>query len=230
MSTWPELDEVRALLLDFDGPICSVFAGYPAPKVAVELRANLTHYGVDITEDVAATSDPLAVLRWASAKHPELSEIFDSRLTAYEKAAIHTAQPTRHAHRVIKSARHTGRPVAIVSNNSGAAIEDYLRDHNMQKEIDAIVARPYGKPELMKPNPTLVIQAAQRLGVTSEKCAFVGDSITDIEAGRAAGVRVIGYAKTPQHGAALAAAAPDFLIDSMSKLADAFEGEETCSL
>lgn len=28
----------RLLLLDFDGPVCDIFAGYPAPRVAQELR------------------------------------------------------------------------------------------------------------------------------------------------------------------------------------------------
>jgi HAD superfamily hydrolase (TIGR01662 family) len=230
MSIWPELDGVRAILLDFDGPICSVFAGFPAPKVATELRAKLTSYGADTTDEAAATSDPLAVLRWASAKYPELSETIDSQLTSYEKTAIRTAQPTHHAHRAIKSARRAGLSVAVVSNNSGAAISDYLCDHAIQGEVDTIAARQFGRPELMKPNPRLVIEATQNLGVPPEQCAFVGDSVTDIEAGRAAGVRVIGYAKTPRHGEALAAAAPDFLIDSMSVLADAFGGEETCPL
>jgi hypothetical protein len=31
------LAEVGAVLLDLDGPVCSIFAGYPAPKVAAEL-------------------------------------------------------------------------------------------------------------------------------------------------------------------------------------------------
>lgn len=31
------LGEVGAVLLDFDGPVCSILAGYPAPQVAAEL-------------------------------------------------------------------------------------------------------------------------------------------------------------------------------------------------
>jgi len=36
------------LLLDFDGPICSIFAGYPAPNVAAHYGAN-----VRVVEDEA---------------------------------------------------------------------------------------------------------------------------------------------------------------------------------
>ena len=32
----------NCVLLDFDGPVCSVFSGIPAPDVARRLRAELT--------------------------------------------------------------------------------------------------------------------------------------------------------------------------------------------
>lgn len=111
--------------------------------------------------------------------------------------------------------------MAIVSNNSLPAITDYLTLHDMSKNVDAVAARPFGKPAEMKPNPVLVRQAVQRLGVTPERCVFVGDTVTDIEAGRAAGVCVIGYAKMAHQGSTLAAAGPDGLIDSMGELVDA---------
>ena len=39
------LTEARALLLDFDGPVCSVFAGLPTPVIAAELRGILAAQG-----------------------------------------------------------------------------------------------------------------------------------------------------------------------------------------
>jgi hypothetical protein len=36
------LAETEVLLLDFDGPICSVFAGLPAPVIADRLRRTLS--------------------------------------------------------------------------------------------------------------------------------------------------------------------------------------------
>ena len=37
--TLADLVGAGPLLLDFDGPVCSIFAGYPAPRVAAELVA-----------------------------------------------------------------------------------------------------------------------------------------------------------------------------------------------
>lgn len=223
MKGWSEIVPIRAVLLDFDGPICGVFSDHPAPLVADELRVGLLKHGIDISPEASAMDDPLAVLRWTGERHPEVTDEIDAILVAAERKAVRSAQPTPHVHRVLASAQRAKCPVAIVSNNSPAAVTDYLRQHGILKNVAAVAARPFGTPSAMKPSPTLVLQATRRLGVAPDGCVFVGDATTDIEAGRAAGVRVIGYAKTPRHGAALAYAAPDGLINSMRDLADALD-------
>jgi hypothetical protein len=45
VSDYPTLVEIfettRCVLLDFDGPVCDVYAGHPASQVAEELRQQL---------------------------------------------------------------------------------------------------------------------------------------------------------------------------------------------
>ena len=73
MTTAPAVDlhrvieRTRDLLLDFDGPICSVFAGLPAPSVAARLRELLGSNGKPLPEAMAREDDPIEVLRYASA-------------------------------------------------------------------------------------------------------------------------------------------------------------------
>jgi len=42
-----------------------------------------------------------------------------------------------------------------------------------------------------KPHPAPLLEAARRLGLAAEKCAYVGDDRRDVDAGRAAGMRTI---------------------------------------
>jgi hypothetical protein len=63
-TTPAELIGTGPLLLDFDGPVCSIFAGYPAPRVTAELLALLGVGGVAMPPAVRRETDPLAVLRW----------------------------------------------------------------------------------------------------------------------------------------------------------------------
>jgi hypothetical protein len=52
---------VRYLLVDFDGPVCSIFAGFPAPDVARSLREYLRG---DVPDGwMAHVDDPHEVLR-----------------------------------------------------------------------------------------------------------------------------------------------------------------------
>ena len=50
---------IRLLLLDFDGPICDIFAGYPAPRIAQELRDLIAAQGHTIAPALAHEQDPL---------------------------------------------------------------------------------------------------------------------------------------------------------------------------
>jgi beta-phosphoglucomutase-like phosphatase (HAD superfamily) len=65
----------------------------------------------------------------------------------------------------------------------------------------------------MKPNPQPVTATVTALAVTPGACVLVGDSVSDIEAARAAGVHTIGYANKPSKHDRLAAAGADAIAD-----------------
>ncbi|MBB4959377.1 HAD superfamily hydrolase (TIGR01509 family) [Micromonospora polyrhachis] len=88
-------------------------------------------------------------------------------------------------------------PVAVVSNNSAGAVTTYLTDHRLADYVSPVVGRAYADPARMKPNPEPILQAVRSLSEPPGRCVLVGDSLSDIEGARAAGVRVIGYANRP---------------------------------
>ncbi len=115
----------RCLLLDFDGPVCAVYAGLPAAQVARMLRDQLAADGYRVPEPDPATEDPLDVFRGTSQLSPEASAAVQRVLTGPELQAVASARPTPGAAELIKEARQSDRTVAFVSNNSGAAIRAY---------------------------------------------------------------------------------------------------------
>lgn len=203
----------RYLLLDFDGPVCAVFAGHPAKAVAAELR--LLHPAA-AGPDTGA--DPLAILRnSAELGRDDLTGLVDTALRAAELTAIRSATATPFAREVIVTAHRTGRRIAIVSNNCAAAISSYLVAHQLDRYVHPIIGRAPGDPSRMKPHPAQVHAAIHALNAVPEECAMVGDSPSDIEAANAAGIAVIGYANKPGKAHRLAAA--DAVITSMAQLA-----------
>ena len=103
-------------------------------------------------------------------------------------------------------------PVAIVSNNSEAAVRVFLDRFEWSRDIKTLACRTPAKVARMKPDPYLVVEATSLLNMTPAECVLVGDSVSDVQAGHAAGVPVIGLAKTPSRGAELDAAGASALL------------------
>jgi phosphoglycolate phosphatase len=211
------LQRTRYMLLDFDGPICAIFAGRSAPDLARELVDALRDDGHPVPERVEASTDPFDVLRFAGTLSPAAAERTDARLRAAELDAARTATPTPDAADLITTWRDAGRLVAAVSNNSQAAVTAYLAEHRIQ--LESVVGRTSPDPALLKPSPHLVTRAIDALGAVARDSVFVGDSRSDIAAGRSAGIATIGYANKPGKHQRLADAGAQLVIDDLRAIA-----------
>ncbi|MFJ6139262.1 HAD family hydrolase [Kitasatospora sp. NPDC092286] len=225
MSAMPQsladvLRPVKHVLLDFDGPVCSVFAGLPAPEVAERLRAGLLANGEQAPAGAEAETDPLALLRLISDARPDLTASTDGALAALETEAARVGRPNPGGESVLRACARSGRSVSVVSNNAGAAIETYLADHGLSDYVSRVFGRIPGDPSSMKPSPRLLLDAIEAVGTRPENCIFIGDAVRDVEAGDAAGVPTIGYANKPGKGAKLGAAGAIVVVDSMEMIAE----------
>jgi phosphoglycolate phosphatase len=207
---------IRWLLLDFDGPVCRVFAGFPASQVAQQLRASLQDYTPHNWS--ADSADPHEVLRASARFGPDIAEYAHRELTAMEMQAVKSAEPTPYAVDVIQGARAAGAKVAIVSNNAESAVLAYLSAQDLMSDIDYVSARVSADPSLMKPNPHLVTQAVLNLSADPKLTALVGDQVSDVIAAHRAGVLVIGYANRTGKAEKLQAASADLVITSMAEI------------
>jgi phosphoglycolate phosphatase len=212
------LANTDALLLDFDGPICSVFAGFPASVVAGQLAEILNEAGHELPPDVAAATDPFDLLHYAATLGPHEAELVNAAFRAHEIEAIHSAEPTPGAHELIEAWKQTGRRLAVVSNNSRTSVEIYLDLHGLRHRVDSVSARTSADTSLLKPRPHLVEQAVQAIGARSDRSTLVGDSVTDVYAAKAAFVGSIGYANKPGKIERLAGEMPTAVVTSLSLL------------
>ncbi|MGW7709823.1 HAD family hydrolase [Streptomyces sp. NPDC054771] len=214
------LANARVIFFDFDGPVCDVFAGLSAPEVAKQLTALLA--AKDATAKAAETDDPIEVLRIAHEAEAKLGREVERALTAAEVEAVAVAgPPTPGAVEALQAAHSSGRTMAVVSNNSAECVEYFLKAHGLEKYVVRVVGRPTGQPHLMKPNPFLLITAAERMHMDVSNCTLIGDSLTDIQAAHAAGATVIGYANKPHKAELFSEAQADAITDDMHAIADA---------
>lgn len=198
------------------------------PSITRQNPASREHAGaLTFPPDIAAARDPLQVLRWTGDTHPEFTHLADDTLTAAEQKTVATAEPTAGSSEVITTATRTGRQVAIVSNNSHAAITAYLEDHQLESHVGLVVGRAYARPALMKPHTYSVARALDELAVNASMSVLVGDSPSDMEAARVMRMHAIGYAKDPTRATELSDTQADIVIDSMSSLARALNAART---
>lgn len=83
----------RHLLLDFDGPVGSIFAGIGADNVARQRRDTLITAGFALPDAALDTDDPLEVFRLAASTGPDAAVTAQQLLTAFETRAVPRPHP-----------------------------------------------------------------------------------------------------------------------------------------
>lgn len=215
------LRDSTLVLLDFDGPICSVFAGYPASLVADELRGLIARLAGHVPEELLTTPTPHGILSAAPTVVPHLVDPIEHALHAAELRAIASAAPTPGAEALLVACREAGRPVVVVTNNCAAAVRAYLDRSGLAKLVDHVESRDPSDPRLMKPHPHLLERAAAWGEVSARDCVMIGDQVSDVAAACAVGAASIGFAAAPGAAAILADTGADIVIDRLAELADA---------
>jgi HAD superfamily hydrolase (TIGR01509 family) len=83
-----------------------------------------------------------------------------------------------------------GYKKAIVTNTPKDCARQIYQKLNLEKYFDAIITRD--QVARGKPSPEIVFEACERLGVSPMDALLVGDTPSDVKAGKAAGCTVVG--------------------------------------
>ena len=113
--------------------------------------------------------------------------------------------------------RARGAALACVTNKPRTPAVDLLAHLALLDAFELVI----GGDSLArrKPDPLPLLHACSALRVTVGNAVFVGDSINDVQAARAAGMRVACVSYGYNHGRDIAEAAPDAVLDSLAELA-----------
>lgn len=90
--------------------------------------------------------------------------------------------------------REANVPCAVASSTHRANIDVVLERIGLKEAFRVIVSAE--DVVRGKPNPEVFLKAAERLGVEAERCVVFEDAYVGIEAGHAAGMKVVGVATT----------------------------------
>ncbi|CAL9520201.1 HAD family hydrolase [Streptomyces sp. enrichment culture] len=213
------ITRARVVLWDFDGPVCRLFAGHSAERVAGDLVSWLEGRGLHglLTETERGSLDPHVVLRAVDRGHPnsDLVTELEERLTQEELRAAASAMPTPYADPLIRTWSAVGSRLAVATNNSPRVVRRYLTGRGL---VACFAPHVYGRTrELrhLKPDPHCVVRALNAMGAAPRSALMIGDTPSDLAAARTAGVPFLGYARTERKAGLLREAGATTVVDSL---------------
>jgi phosphoglycolate phosphatase len=212
------LAHASCLLLDFDGPLCRLFAHSSPVRIARAMRGLLAAGGAPLTDpEFAATDDPHRIVQAPVTR--ELAVALELLLAAEEELAARSATPTPDAEEFVRLMAERGLLLAITTNNAPRAVETYLKDQALDGWFEGrIFGRSTEDPRRMKPHPDCLLRALETLEVAPRDCLMIGDSPADAAAAAAAGTPFLGYARSADRVARLQRGHPYPVVVGMRAL------------
>lgn len=213
------ITRAQVVLWDFDGPICRLFAGHSAERVAGGLAEWLESRGLHglLAESERESLDPHAVLRAVDSRRPgsDLVAELEERLTEEELKAASSAMPTAWADPLIRTWTAVGSRLAITTNNSPRVVGKYLASRGL---TGCFAPHVYGRTQdlhLLKPHPHCLKQALRAMGAAPPAALMIGDTPSDFKASQEAGVPFLGYARNERKQKLLQAAGATTVVGSL---------------
>jgi HAD superfamily hydrolase (TIGR01549 family) len=112
-------------------------------------------------------------------------------------------------------------PMSIVSARSHRGVEAFLSQFDLTTRFQSVATSQTCRHT--KPYPDPVLWAAGRMGVPAGNCLMVGDTVVDIQAGRAAGAQTAGVLCGFGTRRELERAGADIILESTADLIDAYQ-------
>ena len=130
----------------------------------------------------------------ALPEHARTTEIITTLLTAfktyYEEQTISHTRPYSGIISLLQTLKSSGYLISVASNKYHEAVIPLMEKYFPTISFDLILGHRTGHPA--KPDPEIVWDTLQTLGIAKENCYYVGDSSVDMDTANNAGVTAIG--------------------------------------
>lgn len=119
-------------------------------------------------------------------------ELKDAFLARYAERLLHSTRVFEAIEPVLAALDAACAPWGIVTNKAMRFTDPIVRGLGLHPRAAVVIAgdtTPHAKP-----HPAPLHEAARRLGLAPGQCAYVGDDLRDVQAGRAAGMATLAAA------------------------------------
>jgi pyrophosphatase PpaX len=179
---------VRAVVFDFDGTVANTF-----PIICDAFREVFKKYsGISPTDaEIVAMFGPTetSTIRDKFPEFDDIDPLVEDFFTRYESRHDQLVEPVPTIDRYLASLAKRGFKLGIFTGKSRRGLAISCARLFKHCHFDALITGD--DVAYPKPNPEGLLKAMAILGVGPSECLYVGDSDSDMLAGRTAGVTVI---------------------------------------
>jgi pyrophosphatase PpaX len=122
---------------------------------------------------------------------------------------------------IIKNLHNLNKKLAILTNNKNTHAEDVLKRFNLDQYFDLIIG--FNEVEEVKPSPEGILKILESWKMKPSEAIFIGDMVTDIQAGKAANVKMVCVASGLAPKDTLLEYEPDKLVENTFELKELFK-------
>ncbi len=206
---------VRAVLFDFDGTLADSYDAIAASVNHVRAHHGLAPLSVDqVRVHVGRGPGHLLAHTVGVGDAKENEALYRRHHPTVMKPMTRLLPGVASA---LKSLKERGLKLGVCSNKPVAYTVELLASLGVADCFDAVLGpEDVHRP---KPAPDMLLAGVARLGVSAGEALYVGDMTVDVQAARAAGIRVWIVPTGSDERSAIEATKPDRLLDDFGALA-----------
>lgn len=213
-----------AAVFDMDGTLVTFKFDVKGTRKAILEELGKRGYDTSALDMISPTQRILDVVKVQAEERGDgeyaavRAEIF-SILDAFESKSAILTLPFPGAKEALLGLKERGVRLAVLTNSGRGAAAVALGAPGLTDLFEFVLTRE--DTDTMKPRPEGLLMAVSRLGLPKEFVAYVGDSLLDVQAAQAAGVRLISVATGNYPRERLVEAGSSTIVSSLSEVAGA---------
>ena len=207
---------IRNIFFDFDGTLADTTEGIVQCSLATLRQLGLPASTPERIRSVIGLPLTGCFARGTDTPPERIDEACATYRRLFNDIAIPCTTLYPGTNETLAALQARGLTLALCTSRSNNSLNALLQVLGIRAHFSAIVTNE--DVTHPKPAPDIALLALERLGVRADETLVVGDTVFDLQMGRAAGCRTCGVTWGNQDRAQLQTASPDWILDRIEEL------------